>query len=409
MLGTAAVTPQLAVSIAIVPLFLLFGRLKPQWPDAVVGLYLLSVFISMWGTAPTGTVIEAYGRTLLLGLAPYLVGRYLGLNPDLMRRGLGLLITIMAVLGVFVVIESVARFNIHSLVWQVPYRPHPDIRLGFTRAHAWTSHPIMMGVAYAAVLPVAVVAALERIKLTGSLRWSKAFLIALGVFFSLSSGSWLPALCGLALVLWDQLRFLTPAMRWALMGAGAPLTYVLLEFASGRPLLRILMMKLHLSSPMAWYYRWRLFERVQDMMPGKWMFGWGLGVRDGFSIDNHYLAVLLMYGRSGLVLWIAMIVAVVLNGWNTLWKAPDTKFVRFGRAVMFAVVGIALTQLSVAMFSTGAALNWMMMGLGVGIVQFLRLHPQAMKKAKPGVKASRGARKRVGRAPRQATHGLARA
>ena len=38
---------------------------------------------------------------------------------------------------------------------------------------------------------------------------------------------------------------------------------------------------------------------------------------------------------------------------------------------MFAVVTVMLTQFSVAMFSTGAMLNWLFLGLCVGLAQGL--------------------------------------
>lgn len=171
----------------------------------------------------------------------------------------------------------------------------------------------------------------------------------------------------------------SPGRRWLIMSVGSVSSYLILELLSGRSLMRILMMELHLSSPMAWYYRWMLYERVYSVMPGYEWFGHGIVTPPNLgwqtSIDNNFLVVLMQYGRVGLTLWIAVAVSVLLYGWKSVWNAPDTSYRRMARAVMFAVVTVSLTQFSVALFSTASMLNWLFMGLAIGLAQGLAKSP----------------------------------
>lgn len=376
-LGSVALTPTLASALLLFPVLLFGGRIRFVWPDLIVVLFFLSVFFSIIRSVPFGPGIENFGRTVLIAGVPYLVGRYVGSRPGTFNPFMRRMMTVMAILAVFLLIESVFRINIHSIIWSEPYAPHKDIRLGLTRAYGWTSHSIMLGVSYAVFVPVMLIAAIERMPQFGRYRWLKLGLLFIGVFTSLSTGAWGPAAMAVALVIWDYMKFIKPGTRWAFTFFGSISSYFLLEMLSNRPLLRILMMELHLSDPMAWYYRWRLFERVYAVMPGYEWFGHGLKQPENmidawqWSIDNNYLVVLMQYGRMGLTLWIAIAVSVLVYGWKTIWNAPDTPYRRIARAVMFAVVTVGFTQISVAMFSTAEMLNWLFLGLGIGIAQGL--------------------------------------
>lgn len=376
-LGSIALTPALASAIVLFPALISGRRIRFAWPDAVVVLFFLATFYSTILSATAAEVIESSGRRVLVAGVPYLVGRYIGSRPDIFTGFMRKLMTVMAVLAIFLVLESLFRFNIHSVVWHEPYNPHPKQRLGMTRAYGWTSHSIMLGVSYAVFVPVMMIAAIERINKLGDLRWLKLGLLLLGVFCSLSTGAWLPAFMAIGLVVYDYVRLLKPGTRWLLMSAGSGSLYLILEVFSGRPLLRILMMELHLSSPLAWHYRWQLYERVYNVMPGFEWFGHGNKTPAGlinawqWSIDNNYLVVLMQYGRVGLTLWIAVAASVLIYGWKAVWNAPDTPYRRVARAVMFAIVTVALTQLSVALFSTAEMLNWLFLGLGIGMAQGL--------------------------------------
>lgn len=375
--GPISLTPAILVALALFPALVFGGRIKFVWPDAIVVLLFTSMFYSMVISESFGASIEKIGRYILGSAVPYLVGRYVGSRPELFNTFMRRTMTVMAVLAVFLLIESLARKNIHSIVWGLPYAPHPEQRLGLTRAYGWTNHSIMLGVSYAVFVPVMLVAGKEKLKGLGRFPWLKLGLLLIGVFTSLSTGAWLPAFMGIGFVAWDYFKMLRPSTRWLLLSVGSFSMYFLLEVLSNRPLMRIIMMDFHLSSPNAWHYRWELYNRIYAVMPGYEWFGHGLGTPEystggyDWSIDNNYLVLLLKFGRVGLTLSIVLAASVLVYGWKSVWSAPDTPYRRVARAVMYAVATVAVTQFSVALFSTADMLYWLFMGLGIGMAQGL--------------------------------------
>lgn len=374
-LGSVNITPTFAVLMLLFPLLLINGRIKWDWPDfAALGIFLC-FFVSMILSAEVFEAIESFGRAILTGYAPYIVGRYVIQNPERTKKFLSIVITVTSVLALFAVLESVYRFNVHARFWGLTYRPHDEQRLGMTRAYGWTAHSIMYGLVNAILLPVVVVCIMEKAKFAGRMLWFKLFALLLGCFLSLSTGAWAPALLSVMFVGWDYLFKVKPAVRWLIAYGGFPLTYGVLELASGRPLMRIIMMNFHLSNPTAWHYRWRLYERVFAEMPGHWLFGHGLVTPRSFqrgytrSIDNHYLYLLLQYGIVGMSAWILVVLLMIGYGARAVWGGLDTPYVRFVRALMFGVIGVLVTQLSVALFSLPETLYWILIGMYVGGVQ----------------------------------------
>lgn len=366
------VTPAFAVSILLFPLLVGMTKLRWVWPDLVALALFGCFFISTLLNGTPERAIEATGRVLLISAVPYLAGRFMIADIARFKRVLRLLITLLAFGGVFALFESVFRLNVHSMVWDFPYLPHKDRRLGLTRAHGWTSHAIMFGIVNAAFVPVILIVLKERLSIIGGLPLIKLGALLLGTFLSLSTGAWGPALLSVLLVVWDYYapfnrKWLWPATFLLVVGG-----YCLLEFASNRPLMRILMMNLHISDSGAWHYRWLLYQRVYSAMAGRWWLGHGMEVPAEFagwqfSVDNNFLVVLTRYGRIGLIMWIGMSFAVLLYAGRAVWMNPrPTRMVRLARAFSFSLVGIILTQFSVALFSTPESLYWMMMGLIIG-------------------------------------------
>lgn len=388
-IGSLSLTPALVVSIFLFPTLIFTGKMKWAFPDTVLVMFFTAAFYSTLRSVEASRAIESFGRGLLLSVVPYLMGRYLGVRPKLFNLFMRRTMTVMAVLGVLTLLESFFRFNIHAVLWNQPYDPHHQQRLGLTRAYGWTSHSIMLGISFAVFVPVMAIAARERIKHLGNYCWLKVGLLLVGVFCSLSTGAWGPAVVALCLVCWDYFAPFKPGTRWLIVFVGGSATWFILEVLSGRPLLRILMMELHLSSPMAWHYRWELYRRIYAVMPGFEWFGHGINtpaaIANSFqwSIDNHYLVVLMQYGRVGLTLWLGLLAAVLIYGWKSVWNGSDTSYRRIARALLIALVAVALTQLSVALFSTAAMLNWLFLGLGVGMAQSLRADEDRAKKARP--------------------------
>lgn len=384
--GSLKFTATFTVSIFLFPLILLGGKIRWAWPDAVVLLLYTAYFISIARGESLARAVETNGRIVLGTGTPYLVGRYIAQDAVRMTRLLKLVVTGIAIFAVLAIFEAVNRFNIHSEFWGYPYEPHKEQRLGFTRAHGFTIHAIMFGLVCGIFVPLAVVAWKEKRRVVGRWPLVKAGCLMLGAVLSFSTGAWLPVVISLSMVVWDYYAPIPTRRRWPWTFAVCISGYFILEYASGRPLLRILMMKFHLSSAEAWYYRWRLYERVFAVMDARhFWFGYGEqtpfdAMSTGWSIDNNFLVVYLKHGFVGLVLWVGLTLAVFFYGGKAVWAGRDTPATRMTRALMFGVVGVCMTQFSVALFSVASTLYWLVLGLGVGLAQVCRREDTALSR-----------------------------
>lgn len=383
--GPIKLTPAFLVSMLLFPLMLFAVRIKWVWPDIIVVALFFCYFVSTLMSSTVERSIESIGRALLISLVPYFAGRFIVADPGRFKRLLRLLVSLIALMGVFALLESLFRFNIHSSIWPFPYRPHHELRLGLTRAHGWTSHAIMFGLVMATFIPLVAVAYKERIGIVGRVPLIKLFALFLGCFLSLSTGAWGPAALSMMFLAWDYWGPLKHRNRWLLTFVIVVGGYLVLEILSNRPLMRIVMMNFHISSPDAWHYRWRLYERVYEVMPGYWAWGHGLATPDEFvgferSIDNNFLLLLLTYGKVGLVMWVSVFVSVLLFAGKAVWMSVPTKSVRITRAMCFSLIGMMLTQFSVALFSTPASLYWLMIGMILGMTLVCRAEQRSLVK-----------------------------
>ncbi|MEE9403261.1 MAG: O-antigen ligase family protein [Algisphaera sp.] len=385
LVGSFEITPLRGFSIFLCVFLLLNKAIRWAWPDTLMFITFILGLVSFSSgqLSHVGPALEAQGRSFVdLGTA-WLVGRYLAEGFHRLRAALTLLVTTMSVFAPLLLLECLFQFNLHEAFWGA-FAPvqglYDEQRLGIYRAMGWTSHPIMLGIAYTMVLPIALYAALYDRQFLGPAPGLKALLIAMGIFLSLSSGAWTAGLIVVALVLWERYFPRPMNFKWGLIFIGGPLLYYSADLLSGRPLMRILMMKMHISSPTAWFYRWQLRERVLDEMPGHWWWGHGLDLPAaftgpfGWSIDNNYLSVMFYAGIVGLAGWIALQLAAVFCGWRDVWLRDHGRGPLLARHLGFGVVALMLAQYSVALFSTGNLLLWLMLGMTTGVA--LTLNPE---------------------------------
>ncbi|MEM0913128.1 MAG: hypothetical protein AAGB29_05055 [Planctomycetota bacterium] len=386
-IGTAEVSPQRLVSMVLLPWMLIATRAKLNWIDLIVPLGLTSSIVSMQQSGtPTVQIIETSGRTVLDSWTLYVLGRTLPMFPETLRKAMTWLVWVMIVLLPTVILEGLTGFNPHVALWKsifpaVSAPAKTEVRYGVIRAFAWSGHPIMVGFTYLAVLSVALHAAFERNRLVGAFPWVKAALLMVGSVFSMSSGAIVTVALLLAFYVYDYglMMLRVPAMtRWLAVWVGGPTLWIIADMASGRPLLRILMMNLHMSSSLAWHYRWKLLERVWNAMPGYWWFGHGTATPPSFSgyarsVDNQYMAVLLTGGMVAMVIFIARMVLPLFFGGRAVWLGKDSAEAKLGRAFGLVVLAYALGAISVAIFSTAGSMLGFFVGLTIGQAQAIRL------------------------------------
>jgi hypothetical protein len=243
----------------------------------------------------------------------------------------------------------------------------PELRLGLNRAFGWTSHPIMLGLAYAAFAAPAVTLYLQR-RRGASMHWVAPTFILLGVFFSLSTGSWFAALIALLLILWDRQGPRNAIRRWKMAALLILVGYIGLEiFADAPPLLALMYHIRFLST--GWLYRWQLWERVMGVMPGHLLFGYGdrmpleFSGPVGWSVDNHYLVIMLSQGWFGLSTWLLFNISVLWQNIKWHWLKKNNGYSQLSRSFAFSVIGFLVSGLTVAFFSTGAVMLYLAIGI----------------------------------------------
>ena len=365
--GSLEVTPQRVVGIVLFFYILFKRRIKWSWVDILALGPFLTVYICTLKSVGSGRAVESTGRLMLDLLIPYLIGRSIAEHPVVLRWMVRFLLHCLALLAILLVFESLSRINIHCLIWGVPYTPHPVTRLGMTRAHGWTSHAIMLGLTYAAFAAPAATLAIGSSRYSFK-KWLVFGLILSGVFFSLSTGSWCTAFVALVLLFWDRRGTGNRTQRWKIGAMCAIGGYLALFVLADNPPIMAIMYHVSFLSP-GWLYRWQLWERVTNVMPGHWLFGYGEALPEeftqaaGWSVDNQYLALLLSQGWLGLGTWL------VFNG-VVIWKNVKRTWLELGdthtcilRSFGFSVIGFLASGLSVAFFSTAAVMLFLSLGV----------------------------------------------
>ncbi len=236
-----------------------------------------------------------------------------------------------------------------------------ELRWGMLRALVASHHPIYLGVAMTIVLSIVVA-------LRGSFsRWGWALVVgaaSLGVFFSLSSGAWIPALLLVAfLPLYRTTWIIKPILGFI------ALIFLLFELVSKRHAY-YLISYIALDGANAWY-RAKLMDVGIKYLPEYWLFGyggrsfahWGLEIDDRYFIDcvNNYILIAATSGVATMLLYVlAKIAAVwmVARSWKRLNR--DQRWVAF--VLVAAVVAVSLGEFSVSVFGAALLLNGVLLG-----------------------------------------------
>lgn len=381
--------------------------IRLHWTDLCLWSIYVSMFLSVANQGDTDRAVQATGRMFLETGVPFYIARVVGQRQELLLWFMKRLIAILAIMSFTVMYESATGTNINQLFWSPLTGVTPqigEVRLGGVhRAWAWSRHPIMLGLAYAMAVPCAVLMWLEPRRYGFRHGTIQIVLLLAAVFCTVSFGTWttLGLILGLLFYDWAAGRWLRlpPRTRWVLAGSVLALWLTILQLTSTNPLLMVLMYNLH-GHEGAWIYRWQLFERVYDAMGDNWLLGYGERIPEqfssnygGWSVDNHYLVTLLLYGQVGLVTWISVhLAAFWTNIWNTALAARELPGATMARSFGIVLLGMMLAQIFVCFFSTALTLNFMFIGFAVGQALYIRsLRRAALSPGTPGSPGSPGA------------------
>ena len=331
------------------------GKWRWSFIDVAVFGFIAWMLASDFHGNPSGDFVNRIAYPITLSIFPYMAGKLL-----IEQSGMRIAVAKRLVFFVFIdVLISVYEFRFSAN----PYRNtlnryfssvdpwFTQVRYGFGRTAGPFGHAIFMG----AIIVIAIL--LHRyISHFGMweprFRWfphlklakSKILLgtLILGSLMTISRGPWIAALFGLLIASVGLAQNRKQAFRRAIliMVAGGSLFYFGAKtFVSDSAATSS---REEIASA---EYRANLWTEYEDIAMQRSFWGWGSSdwpkIRGMSSIDNWYLLLMLMYGITGVVLFVFMLVLPV---GHLIWTGMlDTSLYGDQRALMFTMGGIILS------------------------------------------------------------------
>jgi hypothetical protein len=201
------------------------------------------------------------------------------------------------------------------------------------------------------------------------LRWCAITIIVLSTFLSVSSAPLLACATALGIIVWETTtRFLR--YRTIVTLSILALTLVVLELASSRSIIEILLPFVSLNQWTA-YYRLLIWEHASATIAANALFGIGLNdwVRPAWmpsSVDCFWLVVALTGGIPAIALVAAATVLILFRAQvvhATLIEASERRRARLGWAV--AVLSLCVQAFTVHYWGAMQSFFFFVLGLGV--------------------------------------------
>ncbi|MQQ09578.1 hypothetical protein GFB49_14005 [Epibacterium sp. SM1979] len=343
-----------------------FGSATPvDWLILMTGLWVIVALVKVHGTAR----IPFAGITAVETVGGYLVGRALVRNARDYRLVFALVVAAVVFLLPFTVIENLtAKLVIPDFlrdtfgVQSIERNRSAHGRLGLERVYSVFEHPILWGLFCAMTF--------ANLWMLARSRWS--LLLTLSVMFystfsALSSAPLLGIALQAMLLIWGWMT----NGRWKLLLALTVGGYVLLDLASNRTPIEILITSVTFSAHNSWT-RLIIFEYGSAAVMRAPIFG--LGFNDyprpswlTASIDNFWLLNAIRYGLVGLGL---MLGAFVWHLWRTARiKIDDRDLNRLRRGHLIGLVGLMMTLVTVHIWGTVAVFVMFYLGAGAWIFE----------------------------------------
>lgn len=346
---------------AIVPIGLVLcwriisGKWKGSLSDIAVFAFIGWMVVADFHSAGSVDLVKRIVTPLTLAVFPYMAGKLLieqtGLRIAFARRFVFLLF-VDVLISVYEFRFGVNPFRlVLSHAFSAPSPWFTQIRYGLGRTSGPFGHAILMGAAVA--IAIILHGYLMRFGLWEtrfrwlhsvplSKRWIILFGLIAGSVMTLSRGPWLAVAAGAAIASVGAARNRGRALKRAVTGL---VLCGVLFYAVG---------KSYVSDPVAFHageealasaqYRTQLLDEYKDIALLRPFWGWGSlywpRVPGMDSVDNWYLLVTLMYGVTGLVLFVTMLATAFLLLIRKGMAAADLDGER--RALCFTLSGIVM-------------------------------------------------------------------
>lgn len=365
-----------------------YGRLI--WTDLLFLLFCPWVIYTLHLNTPDEAIsfggsvgIEFYGG--------YLLGRTYIRTPEAFAGMCKAIFLIITVTLPFAIYETqTGHAPIPEMLNKIPgffslvdfYNEAAGMRMGLERAQVIFEHPIHYGLFCSTAFALAFTG--FKGQFSTPLRYLTGLIVAMGVFFSVSSGAMLPMILQFILIFWawslDKVQ-----SRWIILMVLTAIAYEVVDLISNRTPIQVFL-SYATFSPHNAYWRVLIFEWG---MKNVWMHPlFGLGLNDwvrewfmhGSSVDNFWLLNTMRYGIPGFLLIGS---GFMLPIWNIAWHpiAEGSPTWVFRRAWMITFVGLVLTLCTVDVWA--AILSYVSFLFGAGI-WFLSVE-QTTEKAPKGM------------------------
>lgn len=344
--------------------------LRAQYSRKVIDIVIIIFFTTQIGAGATTSLnftdllINRFG-TLCDTFIPFILVRFILIDRKTLLTFIKYIVLITAPLGIMAGLESVLRLDFLSF-GRGPLSMDP--RWGMARARAAFSHPIYFGVSMALIFGLS----LSILKYTSKTIYKlSAICIFAGVFFSLSSGAWLPAVAIIFFVKLFKYR-----IQWKAILLVIGLLCLGVEFFSNRHFYQVID-RVAMNAKTAWY-RNRLIEVAffEGGMSGHWLFGYGHGVDPmwGKRIDNrghtdmvnHYLLILSQFGLAGLIPYMCICGLSIKHVYEKIFKVTLAHSWLMW-CIGASVLGLLLAIFSVSLFGQGITIMFVLFGLATNV------------------------------------------
>jgi hypothetical protein len=370
-------TPTRALGLAVALALIYRDGIRPAAWNPVDWCFALYLMATTLPELFKGETASSSTKLLLWsGLdygVPYLVLRSAGRDLASARRVVRICAFWAIVVAAFAIAEVVTGTNLFTDVGpqlSAASRWSEGVyRADSLRAKVSFSHPISLGMYAALMLPLTIWL------MRRSRGWQRIFgfvatsAVSVTLLTTLSRGPWIGALAALALTIPLQRE---RARRNSLIAFAAIVTLVTAVYISGAtPLTQLVDDSFNPASD-AYnnvLYRQSLADTVLPVWSMSPLIGYADYAADGafstsFSIDNHYLATLIVQGAMGLVAFGLVVGAALWRCWST---ARDSRIGTGERELAGTLVAVVIGQLvvlgTVAMVGLGPQVFWGSIGL----------------------------------------------
>jgi hypothetical protein len=378
-IGTIDFTLRRIVILAIFAKLLLLTdlpkRIKFIWLDKIVIVYFAAQLIAgATNTTSLRAFLENRAGEIFDTLLPYFAVRMIIQNRRqylTLLKGVLILAIPLVMVGFYECLtgRNPVGFMKEYFAWHTiwgPLQNSPWERAGFFRASVVFDHPIMYGLFFAMLGPVCA-GLLAHVKKYRIPYWTGLGLMGIGVFSSMSSGSWLAALMAVSFILFYRWR-----KYWKVVLVTIVIMCSIVEIISNHHFYYVFC-RFALSSRTAWY-RSKLLDVAlfEGGMSGHWLTGFSFGVDPGWGpkIDglpytdmvNQYLLVLAGYGLIGFIPFVAMNVIVIKNLVRA-FKAVTSDSDKWSIwCLSGGLFGLAVAFVSVSIYGSPITIYYMMVG-----------------------------------------------